>query len=160
MILHLTQKKIPGRCALFRSLKHSVYCVYIPKFHFKLYLEPKKILMFFFNLEYMKFIKYHLSVKLSWRRDTLYDSMIRKYHTDSILSHLRDSITKMWFAHNWLSGQTQNIKSCHWFFFKKSLTIQNMVLWFANHCNKSLSFQNNNSTFNPSSSLNSFQAEA
>ena len=40
------------------------------------------------NLETLAFIKYYVSMILSRRGDTLYNSMTRKYHTDMTLSRL------------------------------------------------------------------------
>ena len=67
------------------------------KIHLKSFLEQKK---FFRNSEYLKCIKYHVSVKLSGRCNTLYISMLMKYHTDLIVSCRRDlALTDAMYYH-------------------------------------------------------------
>ena len=44
----------------------------------------------YYHYHYLKCIKYYVSVILSWRRDTLYISMLTKYHTDVIVSCRHD----------------------------------------------------------------------
>ena len=51
---------------------------------FQIIFGAKNFSCFFGNSEYFKCIKYHVSVILSQRRDTLYISMLTKYHTDVI----------------------------------------------------------------------------
>jgi len=55
------------------------------KFHFENFFGAKKFSSFFGNLEFLNFTKYHVSVILSQRRDTLYFKV----------SHRRDSITSV-----------------------------------------------------------------
>ena len=69
---------------------------------------------------------------LSRRRDTLYISMLTKYHTDVIVSRLCNSITQTWFGPNWylqswdFLGALQkyfkiNISKCrHWLSLKST----------------------------------------
>ena len=91
------KKNIWQMCSPLVLLTQSVY---IKKIHFKLFLE-QKIFLVFWNLEHLKVYKYHVSVILSQRRDTLYISRLTKYHTDMIVSLLCDSITQTWFGPNW-----------------------------------------------------------
>ena len=63
----------------------NTVCIH-SKILFQIIFKEKKNSYFFFNLENLKLIKYHVSVILSWRRETLYNSLI--------LSCLCDSITQ------------------------------------------------------------------
>ena len=69
------------------------------KIPFQIIFRAKQIYEFFWDLEYMKFINCPLILILSRSCDTLYDSIIRKYHTDMILSSLCD--TQTWITPNW-----------------------------------------------------------
>ena len=91
MILHLrqvldTEKNIWQRCSLLVLATQSVYGI-CSKNPFQIIFGAKKISSFFWNSEYFKCIKYHVSVILSQRRDTLYNKV----------SHRRDTITSVWY---------------------------------------------------------------
>ena len=65
------------------------------------------IFLVFLKFRIFKCIKYHVSLIVSQRRDTLYIFVLTKYHTDVIVSRLCDSITQTWFGPSWYIYQTQ-----------------------------------------------------